>query len=58
MEGTYRWDLALLKGADDAIDLELPVDVGLLHLEVGGSVHRMRSHGCCITLPCLEPKEK
>lgn len=42
---TYRWDFALLKGADDAINLQLPVHVGLLLLEVNRSIYG--SHGYC-----------
>lgn len=35
---THRRDFARLEGADDAVDLELPVHVGLLLLDVGGFV--------------------
>lgn len=36
---TYGWDLAVLESVDDAIELELPVDIGLLDLLVGGLVN-------------------
>jgi hypothetical protein len=36
---TYRWDLAVLEGADDTIDLKLAVDVGLLLLLHHRTVH-------------------
>lgn len=35
---TYRWDLAVLESVDDAVELELAVDIGLLHLDIGGLV--------------------
>lgn len=35
---TYRRDLAVLKGADDTVDLKLTVDICLLLLDVGGLV--------------------
>lgn len=46
---TYGRDLALLEGADDAVDLELAVDIGLLLLLDGGLVHVGGRHGCGCT---------
>lgn len=34
----YRWDFAILEGADDTVELELAVDISLLLLDVGGLV--------------------
>lgn len=31
---TYRWDLAVLECSGNAVDLELPVDIGLLELQI------------------------
>jgi hypothetical protein len=36
--GTYRGDLSALESADNAVDLELAVDIGLLLLLDDGSV--------------------
>jgi hypothetical protein len=38
VSGIYRRDFAGLERADDAVDLELAVDVGILLLDVGGFV--------------------
>jgi hypothetical protein len=35
---TYGWDLASLEGREDAIELELAIDILLLDLDVGWSV--------------------
>lgn len=46
IRAAYRRNLAILEGADDAVDLELSVHIGLLLFEVRRSVNGRRRHDC------------
>lgn len=43
---TYRWNLAVLERSCDAVDLELPVHVGLLGLHVDGFIDVGHDYFC------------